>query len=128
MKKVLIIDDDNNIVKIFKLKLSNAGYEVAYALDGKEGLNLALGIHPDLILLDLAMPVMDGMAVMKALRKDKWGETVPVIILTNYDTNDQILQDVIATKPTYYLIKTDNLPSQVVEKVDELLKVPENNK
>ncbi|MFA6081023.1 MAG: response regulator [Patescibacteria group bacterium] len=123
MKKILIIDDDNNIIKMYLVKLRNSGYEVIYAINGQQGLEMALQNHPDLIVLDLAMPVMDGMAVIKKLREDAWGKTAPVIILTNYDTDDKAIIDIQKTQPSYYLLKTNNTPNEVVEKIDELLKV-----
>ncbi|MFA6532681.1 MAG: response regulator [Patescibacteria group bacterium] len=123
MKKILIIDDDNNIVKMYLLKLSNSGYEAIYATNGKQGLEMAIQNHPDLIVLDLAMPVMDGMTFLKQLRIDLWGKTVPVIILTNRDADDKTLEDIRKTQPTYYLIKTNNTPSDVAIKIDELLKI-----
>jgi CheY-like chemotaxis protein len=121
MKKVLIVDDDNNIIKMYSIKLSNSNYEPLSAMNGKQGLEVAFKIHPDLIVIDLAMPVMDGMAMIKQLRTDPWGKTVPIIILTNFDTNDRTLADVQKFQPSYYLLKANNTPSQIIDKINELL-------
>ena len=85
-KKILIIEDDRAILTALKFKLDCDGLKVFTAEDGKKGLEIALKEHPDLILLDIVMPVMDGLTMMKKLRKDKWGKNVDVVILTNLST------------------------------------------
>jgi len=123
MKKILVVDDDNNIIKMYLIILKNSGYEPLYAINGKQGLEMALQNHPDLIFLDLAMPVMDGMTVLKKLRDDTWGKNVPVIILTNYDTDDKLISEIQKTKPSYYLLKTNITPNEIINKIEELLKI-----
>ena len=80
MKKVLIIEDDQEIVKLLKIHLEDHLYEVATALDGESGYSQAMNIDYDLILLDLALPKMDGVDVCKKLRLEK---NTPVIMLTS---------------------------------------------
>lgn len=80
---VLIVEDETPLRKALARKLSSSGFEVREARDGEEGLNLALHEHPDLILLDIIMPVMDGLTMLKKMRADEWGKTARVIILTN---------------------------------------------
>ena len=83
MKKVLlIIEDDLVLARMYQTLLQNHGYDAKIAPDGEEGLKTALEIHPDLVLLDIRMPKMDGMTVMRHLRADEWGKTAPIIILT----------------------------------------------
>ena len=122
MKKILlIIEDDLVLARMYQTLLQNHGYDVKTAVDGETGLKEALDIHPDLILLDIRMPKMDGMKVMHHLREDKWGKTAPIIILTNLDLSDQRLTGVVKDQPSYYLIKSNNPPDQVLEKVNEIL-------
>jgi DNA-binding response OmpR family regulator len=102
-------------------KLINEGFAVESAVDGEEGLKKALNSMPDLILLDVKMPKMDGITMLKKLRGEEKGKQVPVILLTNVESNDRIVWDVVDTKPSYYLLKTDNRPETVVEKIKEVL-------
>ena len=89
-KKVLIVEDEKNIVDILRFNLQKEGYTTLEAYDGKAGLELALGENPDLILLDLMLPVMNGFEVCKTIR-DK-GLNTPVLIITARETEqDKIL-------------------------------------
>ncbi|MCX7884103.1 MAG: response regulator transcription factor [Caloramator sp.] len=81
-EKILIIDDESNIVELIKYNLEMNGYKVLYAYDGNEGLNIAREQNPDLILLDIMLPQMDGFDVCKEIKKDKEIEHIPIIMLT----------------------------------------------
>lgn len=123
-KVILIIEDEKNlrdaIVDILKIK----NFDPLEAKNGREGVELALSKHPDLILLDLILPEMDGMTALKKIRADDWGANVPVIILTNLSaTNEQLVEDMITHKPMYYLVKSDWKLHDVVDKIDEILKI-----
>lgn len=89
MKKILIVEDDKMLMDLLSTQFGSAKFSVSKAMDGKEGLAKALNEHPDLILLDLLMPVMDGVTMLKHLRKDPWGKKVHVIILTNYSDKER---------------------------------------
>src|SRR5450759_3914675 len=110
MARILIVEDNEIIYKMYQKLLQNHGYDVKIATDGEEGLKIALEEHPDLVLLDIRMPKMDGMTVLKHLRADAWGEDANVIILTNLDPNDTILQGVVEDHPSYYMIKSNTKP------------------
>jgi len=85
-------------------------------------MELALAKHPNLILLDLIMPEMDGMTALKNIRADAWGAHVPVIILTNVSaTSQQLVDDMVTHKPLNYLIKSDWKLHDVIQKVEEVL-------
>jgi len=89
-KKVLVVDDEQSIVTLLKYNLQQAGYDVLTAMDGEEGLNLALTTNPDVILLDLMLPKKDGMDVCKELRQQK--VLTPILMLTAKDDEfDKVL-------------------------------------
>lgn len=121
MSTILIVEDDQVLSGMYKKLLTNHGYQVNTAADGELGLKLALEDHPDLILLDVRLPKMDGMTVLHHLRTSEWGKSALIIILTNLDANDERLSKVVADQPTYYLIKANNPPDKVLEKIEEVL-------
>lgn len=121
MQKVLIIEDELAYLKLLQTKLSELGYQVLEANDGKKGLEVAVKEQPDVILLDIRMPEMDGLSVIEALRKDDYGKTAKVIFLTNLACDDQITQKIIAHKPSYYLIKSEIHLSDLIQKIQEIL-------
>lgn len=120
MKSILIIEDESSLQKILGEQLSKRGYRVLAAGDGKEGLRRATEEHPDLILLDLIMPYVDGLQMLGDLRKDAWGKSAAVIVLTNL--NDikarQTSTDLSALD---YLVKSDWTMEEIFKKVDRLL-------
>lgn len=123
-KTVLIVEDEVSLRKVLTDALQKQNFSVLDAGNGKEGVIQALQKHPDLILLDLLMPVMDGMKALKELRKDIWGSKVPVIILTNLSaTDEKVVQDMVTTRPLFYLIKSDWKLQDVVAKIKEVLKI-----
>lgn len=127
MKKILVIEDEQAYVRLLLDKLHRS-YKVSRASDGKEGLRLALEQHPDLIILDIRMPKMDGLAVLKELRKDKQGKKTKVILLTNMEASDKIVVQVTRDLPTYYFVKSDVELDYVLEKIDNLLQEQESEK
>lgn len=120
-KNILVIEDEGSLLQALSVILREKGYTVLQARDGAEGLNMALKEHPDLILLDIVMPVMDGFTMLDMLRKDSWGINAKVIILTNLSLDDQRLNKVVSDQPSYYLVKSDNTLEQVVEKIQDVL-------
>lgn len=81
-ERILIIDDEMNIVELLKYNLETNGYKVIYALTGKEGLTYSLQNKPDLILLDIMLPEVDGFDICKEIKKNKDTENIPIIMLT----------------------------------------------
>jgi CheY-like chemotaxis protein len=120
-KTILIIEDDIALRTALTEKLFQEKYTTLSAQNGEEGLTLALQKHPDLILLDILMPKMDGMNVMKKLREDEWGSSVPIFIFTNVDPNDHMLTNVMKDHPTYYIIKSNTTLEEIVEKIKDIL-------
>ena len=82
MIKIVIIEDDPTISQMYRIKFESDGFEVHLAANGQIGINVAEKVRPDIILLDLQMPEMDGTEALKIIRSRDWGKTVPVIILT----------------------------------------------
>jgi len=121
MKKILVVEDEKNLAKILEVKLEKEGYKVFVAQNGQEGFDQALLHHPDLILLDIIMPVMDGMTMLRQLREDDWGKKVPVILLTNLNDSESIAE--ASKKGVYdYLVKADWKLEDIVEIIDKKLK------
>lgn len=120
-KKVLVVEDELALLKILTDQLAEKGYEVSQATDGKEGLEKAKKIAPDLIMLDIKMPVMDGMTMLSLLRKEKGGEKIKIIILTNIEPDENIIEDVITGRPFYYFVKSDTKLNYLFDKVKEML-------
>ena len=120
-KTVLVTEDEPAMLRILVDKLQESGFETLQATNGEEGLHLALSHHPNLVLMDILMPKMDGMAMMDALRKDEWGKTVPIIALTNVSADtDETLQAIVKNQPTYYFVKSNIKLEEVVEKIKEV--------
>ena len=124
--KLLIIEDEKSLRGALVDFLLLKNYIPLEAKNGKEGLEIALLQHPDIILLDLIMPEMDGMTTLKKIREDAWGAQVPIIILTNLSpTKEQsstIGTDLTAIDSlTHYLIKSDWKLHDVVKEIEKIL-------
>lgn len=120
IKKVLVVDDDENLRLVLGDQLKLAGFSVSEAKDGEEGLKKALEEHPDVILLDVMMPIMNGLDVLSALRKDEWGKDARVIMLTVLENAETVAEAMKGGSFTY-LIKTDLDTDEVVMKVRQIL-------
>ena len=120
-KTILIIEDELPMLKALSDKFTLEGFEILEAKDGAEGLKAALEKKPDLIILDIFMPVMDGKAMLEKLRQDAWGKTVPVIILTNLNPDDKTLDELMKNGPSYYFVKSKWKLEELVGKVKKEL-------
>ena len=122
-RTILIIEDEQTLRTMYSRKLSAAGFSVIEAVDGVAGLALALQSEPDLILLDMRMPNMNGFEMLKRLRtKNEWGSHVPVIFLTNTKLDsDAEVADIESTEPAHYLIKSNTDLNELVDKIQDLL-------
>ena len=123
-KKILIIEDEEAMQGVISEAFRNQGLTTLAANNGEEGLIVALREHPDLILLDIIMPKMNGMVMLQKLRLDEWGKAVPVIILTNVSPNaSSVINSVLENEPAYYLVKSDVKLEGIIEKVKEVLRI-----
>lgn len=120
-KKVAIIEDDQAIAQMYRMKFETEGYEVETAENGKLGLELAASMKPDMILLDLMMPEMNGDQMLAQLRKTDWGKNIKVIILTNMG-EQEVPEDVKKLGVSGIILKADMTPRQVAEVVKAHLK------
>ena len=114
-KTILIVEDEEPMLEALINIFKKEGIELLQARDGEEGLNLAMKEKPDLVLLDIIMPKIDGMTVMKKIRENKrWGKNVPIIMLTNLSDPDSVSE---AAKYQVYdfLVKTDWKLDEVVK-------------
>ena len=118
--KILIIEDEKNLLDVLKIKLSDAGYEVETALDGISGLEKAKTVSPDLILLDLLLPKLDGMSLLRELKKEEKIQKIPVVVLTNF-FNQKLYDTMIEAGAAGYLIKSDYKIEDIVAKVKGIL-------
>lgn len=119
-KKILIVEDDNFVAEVYSTKLLEMGHEVIIAQNGEEGLNALKENTPDMILLDIIMPVMGGIEMLEELKKNEEWKKIPVILLTNVGEKDSI-QKVQSLGVKDYLIKSHFTPAEVIEKIDAVL-------
>lgn len=119
--KILVVEDEPSYLHLMTDRLNALGYVVIQAKNGQKGLEIAKKEKPDLILLDIRMPVMDGIAMLEELRKDEFGKGVKVIVLTNIEPDPAITQKIISSKPICYLIKSDTKLEDLIKKIKELL-------
>lgn len=117
--KVAVVEDDFSLQNMYKIKLENEGFTVGIASNGQEGLLMAEAFLPDVILLDLRMPVMDGAEMLARLREREWG-TMRVIILTNISKNEAP-QSLRFLNVDRYIVKAHSTPAQVVDVLKEVL-------
>jgi len=116
-KKILIVDDDMRIVQIIRSRLVASGYEVTAAYDGQAGLDAVRRENPDLIILDVLMPKMDGYTFVKSLRKEPSSREVPVIVLT---AKDKMRDLFIAEGVLDYMIKPYK-PEDLLARISEAI-------
>ncbi len=120
--KVLIVEDEELLSKMYYLKFTNQGFKAFQAYNGVVGLELAKKEKPNIILLDIIMPQLDGFGVLKELKSDKTMKDIPVILLTNLGQDDDIKKGK-NLGAIDYLIKSNSTPLKVVEKVKEILEI-----
>ena len=121
MQTILLVEDDPVHVAMYRTLLEDNKYDVEVALNGEEGLERAFNSHPDLIILDIRMPVMDGLHMLQELREDSWGKEAKVMILTNMDKTIRASEFIKKHNLHAYLVKTDTTPKFLLMKIQEVL-------
>ena len=118
---VLLVEDDPSVLEMYRLKLELDGYRVNTALDGEAGLKKASDLRPDIIFLDIRLPKMDGLEVLRKLRAQEKTREIPVIILSNYDEEDLVARG-LRLGAHEYLIKARTTPTSLSEGIEDWLK------
>jgi len=121
MAKVLMVEDDETLSKMYQKKLEHEGFDVEIAYTGDEGVAKAAEVNPDLILLDIMLPGMDGFGVISELRKDPKTKDIPIIILTNLGTSEMFMDKAKILGVKQYLIKYKTSTNEVARAVRETL-------
>lgn len=119
-RKILVVEDDDAIRNLYEMKLQREGFTTATATNGQSGLQAAKDFIPDLILLDLRMPVMGGDEMLLKLRESEWGSNMRVIILTNI-SKSEAPHSMRFLHVDRYIVKVHTTPAQVVAMVKEVL-------
>lgn len=121
MAKILLVDDDPLLVRMYQKKFENDGYIVATSDNGIDSLQKVTEFLPDLILLDIMMPKMNGLEVLQKLKENDQTKSIPVVLLTNVGSSQEDTDRGLELGASAYIVKANNRPSAVVEKVKELL-------
>ncbi len=117
----MLVDDDQLLVRMYQKKLENDGYIVETADDGNVALGKIKSFKPDLILLDIMMPTINGFEVLESLKKSRLTSRIPVILLTNLGASEEDVQRGMDLGAVTYIVKAGNRPNVVVSKVKEIL-------
>jgi len=117
---VLLVEDDTFLSGMYVKKLTLEGFDVQLASDGESGLRQAKAVKPDIILLDIILPKLDGFHVLEGVKQDPATKQIPVIMLTNLGARDDVERG-LRLGALDYLIKAHFMPSEVVDKVKKIL-------
>ena len=127
LQRVLIVEDETVLRHVLADKFGRQGFVVSEAKDGEEGLKIALNEHPDIILLDLIMPKLDGLSMVDQLQKDAWGKQVPVLVLTNL--SDLHTVDLARARGLFnYFVKSDWSIDDLIKKTRTVLEQMQQEK
>ena len=121
MIKIAIIEDDPTISQMYRMKFESDGFEVRLAANGQIGVEVVEKFQPDIILLDLQMPEMNGTEALRHIRSKDWGKTIPVIVLTNLG-EEEAPREIKERGVHSYIVKANLTPRQVVEQVKSAIK------
>ena len=119
MKKIMIVEDNKELQEIYKINFEAAGYEVLQEVDGLDGISSVVDKKPDLIILDIMMPNMDGFAFLKAM-KDNTSINIPVVVCSNLSDRETYAK-ALAAGAVSVLLKVDYSGKQLVEKIGHIL-------
>lgn len=119
-KRILLIEDDPFLSEIYVSKFEDSGFEIEIAKDGAAGLQKIKDSAPDLILLDIVMPNMDGFEVLRVVKGDPAAKDIPIVILSNLGEQENV-QKGLALGAAVYIVKAHYTPTEVVARVKEIL-------
>ena len=121
MAKIVIVEDDKFLRELITQKVQKEGYQVVEATNGEEGVAKTKAEKPDLVVLDLILPGIDGFEVLRQIKEDSETSGIPVVILSNLGQKDDVEKG-LAAGAEDYLIKAHFKPSEIIEKVKKVLK------
>jgi len=124
--KILVVEDDKFLRELITQKLSREGYDVYEAVDGEDGVRKAKESNPDIILLDLILPGIDGFEVLAKIKEDSNLEQIPVVILSNLGQRDDVERG-LKLGAVDFLIKAHFTPGEIIEKVNKILEEKEKS-
>lgn len=122
MAKILIVEDDPFLLKMYSKKFQVEGFDVQTAVDGQAGLAKIKSFMPDLVLMDIMMPKLNGIQVIEKAKADPVIKDIPILVLTNLSSTEDA-GTAVKTGAVDYMIKSDFIPSQIIDKVKQLLKL-----
>lgn len=121
MIKIAIIEDDPTISQMYRMKFEMEGYNVRLASNGKIGVELVQNFKPDIILLDIQMPEMNGAEALAEIRAKEWGSNIPVVVLTNLG-EEEAPTEMHKLNIHSYIVKSNLTPRQVLAHVNKIVK------
>lgn len=121
MSKVILIEDDELFVKMYQKKFNREGIDLEVAYNGEDGFNKIKELKPSLVILDLMMPKMGGVEVLRKLRDDAELKDIPVIVMTNLNTGSEEVKEAMSFGVKETVLKTDVTPEQIVGVVRKYL-------
>lgn len=122
MAKILIVEDDPFLIKMYIKKLQIEGFEVESAEDGMTGLAKIKSIRPDLVIMDVMLPKMNGIEALEKSKADPETKNIPILVLTNLSTS-QDAEIAVKKGAVGYMVKSDYTPSQVISRIKQILKM-----
>jgi CheY-like chemotaxis protein len=121
---VLVVDDDRIVADMYRLALTRAGHDVSVASDGQMGLEMASSVRPDFMFLDMRMPKMGGVEVLKSLAAAEGTRDIPVVMLSNYD-EPGLVRECLKLGAKDYLVKAGTNPADLGRIVSQWMRAPE---
>lgn len=121
MATIMVIEDDLTELSLYKKHLIEAGFTVNTEYDGQKALDRIIKEKPDVLLLDMGLPHISGIDIMKEIRQNSWGITLPIIVLTQHDCTDDMINEILQYNPSFYIVKSKTSADDVVEKVKKIL-------
>lgn len=117
---ILLAEDDIILAELYTERLKQEGYKVVHCADGEDALNQIMTIKPNLVILDIMMPKMNGLDVLKAVKENPSTQNIPIIIVTALVQEIEKINKML-NKADAYLVKSEVLPAQIIEEVKEKL-------
>jgi CheY-like chemotaxis protein len=121
---VLVVEDDRIVAEMYRLALTRAGHDVSVASDGQMGLEMASSVRPDFMFLDMRMPKMGGVEVLKSLAAAEGTRDIPVVMLSNYD-EPGLVRECLKLGAKDYLVKAGTNPADLGRIVSQWVRAPE---